>query len=312
MHLLKCMIPDRGLTKVIKLGVIGSSDGNGHPFSWSAIFNGYNSIEMENCGYPVIHEYLSRRKFPDEYLCHQATVHGVWTQNYTLSQKISKAALIDTVYTNLPHLIQDVDAILLARDDSENHLKFLREIIKHDKPVYIDKPIATNQESLSSIFNLYADSPKFFSCSAFRFHSQLQKLAVKIRENPSDVEVNGSIPKSWEKYSIHLLDPLIELIPEQVQLLNYSRAKCGDCGVAVDLQFENNIRAKISTTGNEHGMIEFIVRIDGKAYSIDFSDTFSLFRSALSYFIENNIVRTSKPNFKNYKRVVELISCGLK
>ena len=31
----------------LKLGVIGLSEGNGHPYSWSAIFNGYDSVEME-------------------------------------------------------------------------------------------------------------------------------------------------------------------------------------------------------------------------------------------------------------------------
>ena len=30
------------MIKELKIGIIGSSDGNGHPYSWSAIFNGYN------------------------------------------------------------------------------------------------------------------------------------------------------------------------------------------------------------------------------------------------------------------------------
>ena len=42
--------------KKIKLGIIGMSDGNGHPYSWSAIFNGYNRDEMQKCTFPVIPE----------------------------------------------------------------------------------------------------------------------------------------------------------------------------------------------------------------------------------------------------------------
>ena len=42
----------------LRLGIMGMSEGNGHPYSWSAIFNGYNSLEMEDCGFPVIPEYL--------------------------------------------------------------------------------------------------------------------------------------------------------------------------------------------------------------------------------------------------------------
>ena len=36
------------MIKNIRLGMIGMNDGNGHPYSWSAIFNGYDPIEMEN------------------------------------------------------------------------------------------------------------------------------------------------------------------------------------------------------------------------------------------------------------------------
>jgi len=32
---------------VIKLGIIGTSQGNGHPYSYSAIFNGYNKNEVK-------------------------------------------------------------------------------------------------------------------------------------------------------------------------------------------------------------------------------------------------------------------------
>ena len=31
----------------LKLGVIGMSEGNGHPYSWSAIFNGFDREEMK-------------------------------------------------------------------------------------------------------------------------------------------------------------------------------------------------------------------------------------------------------------------------
>ena len=33
---------------IIKTGMIGISSGNGHPYSWSAIVNGYDKIEIKN------------------------------------------------------------------------------------------------------------------------------------------------------------------------------------------------------------------------------------------------------------------------
>ena len=48
----------------LKFGVIGMSEGNGHPYSWSAIFNGYDADAMRDCPFPAIPEYLARRRFP--------------------------------------------------------------------------------------------------------------------------------------------------------------------------------------------------------------------------------------------------------
>jgi len=46
-----------------KLAFLGTNEGNGHIFSWSAIINGkYDEQLMKECGYPVIYEYLSKNK----------------------------------------------------------------------------------------------------------------------------------------------------------------------------------------------------------------------------------------------------------
>ena len=48
---------------MIRLGVIGMSPGNGHPYSWAAIVNGrYNEKEMTNCGYAGIPIYLAANR----------------------------------------------------------------------------------------------------------------------------------------------------------------------------------------------------------------------------------------------------------
>ena len=44
------------MSKQLKLGIIGISEGNGHPYSWAAIFNAYNPEIMKTCPYPVIFE----------------------------------------------------------------------------------------------------------------------------------------------------------------------------------------------------------------------------------------------------------------
>ena len=36
------------MNKKLSLGLIGVSEGNGHPYSWSAIFNGYDKKKWKN------------------------------------------------------------------------------------------------------------------------------------------------------------------------------------------------------------------------------------------------------------------------
>ena len=50
---------------MIRIGIIGLSPGNGHPYSWAAICNGYNTEAMSNCPFPIIPEYLAKETWPD-------------------------------------------------------------------------------------------------------------------------------------------------------------------------------------------------------------------------------------------------------
>ena len=97
----------------IKLGVLGLSEGNGHPYSWSAIINGYNPEVMESCGFPVIPRYLEQQKWPESRI-KGARVVSVWTQDQALSQKLAEATKISKVALNPEAMIGEVDAILLA------------------------------------------------------------------------------------------------------------------------------------------------------------------------------------------------------
>ncbi|MFA5865792.1 MAG: hypothetical protein WC975_14050 [Phycisphaerae bacterium] len=48
------------MNETLKLVMLGMVDGNGHPYSWSAIFNGYDPIEMAKCPYAGIPAYLDK------------------------------------------------------------------------------------------------------------------------------------------------------------------------------------------------------------------------------------------------------------
>ena len=48
---------------MIKLGILGMSEGNAHPYSWSAIINGrFDRQEITRVGYPAVAAYLDANK----------------------------------------------------------------------------------------------------------------------------------------------------------------------------------------------------------------------------------------------------------
>ena len=52
-----------------QIGIIGESIGNGHPFSWTAIFNGYFPDVMKlNCDFPVIPNYLAQQDWSTDHI----------------------------------------------------------------------------------------------------------------------------------------------------------------------------------------------------------------------------------------------------
>ena len=77
---------------IIKTGIIGISSGNGHPYSWSAIVNGYDKIEMKKCRFKVIPNYLMLYK--NTPLNKNIVISHIWTQNFKESAKIAKASKI--------------------------------------------------------------------------------------------------------------------------------------------------------------------------------------------------------------------------
>ena len=98
------------MKRELTLGVIGESEGNGHPYSWSAIFNGFNKEAMSLCPYPVISKYLNEEKYPENFI-NNASVTHIWTQNITNSIRIAKASKIPFIVENSSDLIGKVENI---------------------------------------------------------------------------------------------------------------------------------------------------------------------------------------------------------
>jgi predicted dehydrogenase len=272
---------------VVRLGVIGLSEGNGHPYSWSAIVNGYDPEAMASCPFPAIPRYLAERRFPEDALS-GACVSHVWTQDARLSREIARAALIEHVASAPEDLVGAVDAVLLARDDAERHRELAAPFLAASMPVYVDKPLATSVAEARAIYALERRPGQIFTCTPLRYSAELawtDELAAAVGEVE---EVDARTPKGWATYGVHVVEPvLVWLGGRRIEALERERA---DGRVTVAARFAGGVRARFSALGVSDEPISIQVRGSRGAKRLVFADSFSAFRSALAAFLEQ--VRT--------------------
>lgn len=295
---------------MIRLGIIGFSEGNGHPYSWSAICNGYDSILMETCGFPVIPRYLKREKFPESFLCDRMNVSAIWTQNVELSNKIANSCKIQKIVTHLSQIVDDVDGILLARDDAANHIEVLKTIMPSGLPIYIDKPIALNRRDLETVLAMATNKNQIFTCSAFRFSEKL-KIPEEFKADLQDnFSIYAEIPKSWDKYSIHLIEPMLQMIPENLKIVRYQKRQHSHSKTVLRILYEKNVKVELVTTGELTGDIFYRIRKQNIDLILRPDDTFSSFKAALEAFHLSITKKVSMIDIKQTKQIVEIIEAG--
>ncbi|MFW6060564.1 MAG: Gfo/Idh/MocA family oxidoreductase, partial [Phycisphaeraceae bacterium] len=125
----------------IRLAMLGMVEGNGHPYSWSAIVNGsYDADAIHEGGYAGIVDYLSAQP-PEALGIDGATVTHVWCDTPGDAERVARAADVAHVVDRPEQVIGEVDAAVIATDIGGEHLERARPFIEAGLPVFIDKPL---------------------------------------------------------------------------------------------------------------------------------------------------------------------------
>lgn len=294
----------------LRLGILGLSEGNGHPYSWSAIFNGYDPDAMRTCPFPVIPEYLGRQRFPDDAIA-EATVTHIWTQERMISEHVARAAFVPNVVDRYEDMIGQVDGILLARDDAENHLAMSEPFLRAGLPVYIDKPFALTRKEADRIFLRQKYDGQIFTCSALAYAKELT-LSQPDRDRIGPIgRIEGTTMKDWPRYAPHIIEPVLNLIGDQGAMtdVHVSRSPAGM--QTVEVAWETGLETSFSALGSHTKTIEIIVIGERGLKRLVFADTFSAFKAALQAFIDGVKKRRPPVSREFVTRVVSIIEAGM-
>jgi predicted dehydrogenase len=284
------------------------SPGNGHPYSWSAIFNGYDRDAMESCGFPVIPRYLEQREFPADQIA-GARVTRVWAQERSVAEHIARAAKIDAVVDRYTDMIGQVDAVLLARDDAERHVDFALPFLEAGLPIYVDKPLALSVAEAERLFAAQRYPGQLFTCSALRYASEFRLSAEDRAAIGSIRHIHATTPKDWDKYAVHAIEPAL-LLAEGRGRVSAAQGWHGGDAATLAVHYESGFQLLASALGSASAPLALRVMGDKGWKDLVFQDSFTAFRSALQEFIDG--VRERQPRIATdfTLEVVSLIEAG--
>jgi hypothetical protein len=193
----------------LRIAMLGMIEGNGHPYSWSAIINGYDSGEMQRCPYPAIPAYLDLQPEGSVGIAGVKVTH-IWTDDPSAAEQVARASRIEAVVSAPEEVIGKVDAVILATDDGNDHVRRARPFVESGIPVFIDKPLAVNVGDLATFWEWHRRGAVFLSSSGMRYAAELRAGV------PPDVGnlrwVTSVTVKTWERYGIHALEAVQPLL----------------------------------------------------------------------------------------------------
>lgn len=293
---------------VLRLGLIGLSQGNGHPYSWSAIFNGYDLAAMEDCGFPVIPRYLEKQTFPDDAISGARVTH-VWAQERAVAEHIAKAGLIDNVVHDYRDMIGEIDALLLARDDAETHDQFAAPFLDAGIPIYIDKPLALSLESARKILSRQQYPGQVFSCSALKYASELMLSEQELQQLGRIRLVQATVPKDWDRYAIHAIDPILLLAAPHGPIIGAQVARYGDV-TCLTANYRDGLVVQVTATGSVAAPIGIRFHGDEGWTEKIFKESFPAFRAALYDFVQGVTHRDVRSAPESMLAAVALLEAG--
>lgn len=203
--------------KELKIGILGMKEGNAHPFSWSAMVNGYDREAMDKwigAQYPVIPAYLGKQ--PDSSFGIPGTriTHVCFTGYGTreMAEHCAEAAFIPHVADKPEELIGAVDAVLCATDDGGEHVERCRPFIEAGIPVFIDKTLADTEKDLQTFMEWHESGARFTASSHLRYAKEMQPYYEDHIDLGELRYLCSPMVSIWDFYGMHSVEGIFPLL----------------------------------------------------------------------------------------------------
>jgi hypothetical protein len=272
--------------QTIRLAVLGCSSGNGHPYSWSAMFNGYDrELMTQECPFAGIPVYLNKQ--PADTL----TIPGARVTHICCNgdggftaEHVAKCTRIPNVVEKPEDVIGQVDAVIIATDIGAEHVARCRPFVEAGLPVFVDKPMADNTSDLRVFQDWVAEGKPILSSSSMRYAKEFLPYRLSTHELGDLRFASITTAKSWECYGIHALEAIYPILgPGFLSVRNTGTAERN----VVHIKHRSGVDAVVIASADMYGGFGCL-QLCGTAGHVQlaFGDTFFAFKAQLAAFIE--------------------------
>ena len=292
----------------IRIGIIGMTEGNGHPYSWSAMFNKYNREAMTaECPFPVIPVYLNKENY-DTMGIPGAKIEVIYCNSSKDAEHVAKCSLIPKVVESPADMIGMVDAVIIATDIGSEHVERAKPFIEAGIPLFIDKPLCDNRQDLEFFKNAIAGGARIISSSSMRYCKEfLPYLNGNFREVGDVRLISYNMPKKWETYGIHALEAVYALTgPGFISIRNTGSERRN----IIHLKHKNNFDVVIT---NIYDCCGVPLTIQGTAgtLTIPTPDSYTAFRTQLVKVVEYLRTGIEPVPFSHTEELMKLVIGGI-
>jgi predicted dehydrogenase len=292
---------------MLKIGIIGMSPGNAHPYSWSAIINGrYDAEEITGIGYPGVSAYLNANR--DTLGINTARVTWVWTQDKKISASIAKTTGIENIADRIDDMIGKVDAVFLSRDDPESHVEMAKPFLDAGVPLFVDKPLAITHKDLEYFADEIAKGKLLMSGSSMRYSGECRSAKTDIASLGQIELVTGTGKKDWIKYAVHILEAIVALLDDPVPVSVQNVGKPGKD--VVYIEYENGIPVVLNIFMDI--VPAFQVSLFGQKgwRLVEIKNSYSMFRDNIIEFLRSVEEGRSRLGFRKTENIIRTIIAG--
>ena len=295
----------------IRLAMLGMIEGNGHPYSWSAIINGqYDAEIMRDCGYPVIPEYLGAQA-PEKLGIPGAKVTHIWCDDQADAQKVSKATFIANIVEKPEDVIGKVDAVIISTDNGAEHVARAKPFIEAGIPVFIDKPLTDREDHLQQFVKWQGQGKAILSSSCMRYAKEYAQCRERISEVGDLRLITMTCCKSWERYGIHALEGVYPFL-EPGRWLSVTNTGTAEANI-VHIKHKNGVNVVLSVINDMYGGFGCLGLHGTKgSMTTRLEDTFFAFKAQLVAFVDYLKSGTLPFPFDETVELMKIIIAGIR